>query len=71
MTAPAFTPGDRIRKAIRESGHTQTALAHKMGVSISALNHWVNGRNECPRGHLVGIAYHCNVPVSWLKGGDQ
>lgn len=71
---PAWTLGDRIRKARKSAGMTQAQLAAAIGdASATSVNNWETGASK-PR-ELVdtcrAIAVATGVPFEWVLLGDQ
>mgnify|MGYP006274281335 FL=1 len=61
---------DRIRRARRIKGWSQSQLAHRLGVSTSAVGHWERPNGPLPSTeHLIEIAMHLSVRVEWLALG--
>lgn len=69
---PAWTLGDRFRKARQIAGMDQRAFAQQLGCSPGAIAQWETGVSK-PR-ELVVVANHVQaitgVAASWLLGID-
>jgi transcriptional regulator with XRE-family HTH domain len=63
--------GTRIRVQRRERGLTQDELAHRVGVSRSAVAQWETGRTGQITGNLSRIAAALDVGVEYLVYGDD
>ncbi len=61
---------DRIRRARRIKGWSQTRLAEGLGVTPGAVGHWERpGGNQPSSEHLVEIAKQLSVHHEWLAVG--
>jgi transcriptional regulator with XRE-family HTH domain len=61
---------DRIRRARRDAGLTQTELAARVGVTSSAVAQWEHPDGTCPEIlKLESIAAALGVQVEWLAVG--
>ena len=61
---------DRMKKARKQAGFSQAALAEKLGVDRSAVSQWERQTPACPTfSHLVGIATATGVSFEWLATG--
>ena len=68
---PAFTVGDRLRKARESAGYEQGAFAELIGVSKRTVSNY-----ECENTHpkvivLRAWAMATGVPVEWLQTGKE
>ena len=61
----------RIREARRALGLTQEELAHRVGVSRSAIAQWETDRTGKVRGNLARVAAVLGVSVGYLLTGDS
>lgn len=61
---------DRIRKARRDAGLTQSELAGKVGVTQASISELERGQTKASV-HLLKIAQACNVDPVWLSEGDS
>ena len=70
QTVPEWTLGDRLRKARRLTGMTQTAFAAAIGQDSKAYSQWEADNNR-PR-HLVEVCQRVEevtgVSAAWLLG---
>lgn len=68
---PVWTFGDRLAKARREAGLTQSAIAVRLGRPKSSISAWESG---VPPRNLLRVAAQwaevTGVPVGWLLGVD-
>lgn len=73
FTYPAWTLGDRIRKARVMSGMKQAEFAEKIGAKEGSLAAWETDRSQ-PR-NIVALAKRIEaltrVPATWLLGLDD
>lgn len=61
---------ERIRRARRQAGLSQVALAEQVGVQRSAVSNWEsNGGVQPTMANLVAIATACGIAVEWLGTG--
>lgn len=61
---------DRIRRARRIGGVSQSELAASVGVTTSAVGHWERPGGPCPSTqHLIRIATFLSVRLEWLATG--
>lgn len=73
---PAWTFGERVRKARREVGMTQGDFANELGVSRQAYAAWETGRNTPP--HMPEVAVRLEEVtgfarewfLGWADGGN-
>jgi DNA-binding XRE family transcriptional regulator len=70
---PAWTVGDRLRKAREESGLSQQELADAIGVSRNTIsNHEVGVGKRDPQTLLVRAwAAATDVSVEWIRTGHE
>ena len=70
---PQWTLGDRLRKARRHIGATQTAFAEQLGESAKTYSNWEADRH--PPASVVALAQRVQavtgVPATWLLGLDD
>lgn len=59
---------DRLKAA--KGDESARALAKRTGVSISAMNQYLAGKNEPTRPVLIAIAVATSVSVDWLATGN-
>jgi transcriptional regulator with XRE-family HTH domain len=65
---PAWSLGDRLRKA-REHAHlTQLELAGEVGISRASVVNYETGRSDPSRPVLLSWALRCGVDYEWLAG---
>lgn len=73
LTYPAWTLGDRIRKARMISGMKQAEFAERIGTKEGSLAAWETDRST-PR-NIVAIAKRIEaltrVPATWILGLDD
>lgn len=63
--------GARIRQARERSGLSQTALAHKLGITRSACSQWEADDGTAPRRErLEQLAQLLGVSFEWLATGN-
>ncbi len=63
--------GERIRQARERSGLSQTALAHKLGITRSACSQWEADDGTAPRRErLEQLATLLGVSFEWLATGN-
>lgn len=67
---PIWTFGERVRKARREVGLTQEAMAKQLGVGAPAYAAWESGRNMPANlpDVVVRLERISGVPRSWFLG---
>jgi transcriptional regulator with XRE-family HTH domain len=67
---PAWTFGDRLRKARRQAGLEQAQLAKKLGVSTASVSGWEADTNKPRRLMAVAqqVAEVTGVDQLWLLG---
>jgi transcriptional regulator with XRE-family HTH domain len=63
---PAWTLGDRMRKAREHAGLKQSELAEEIGVGRSTIVTYETGKSQPPRPVLLSWALRCGVPFEWL-----
>ena len=67
----AMMIGARIRQARERSGLSQTALAHKLGITRSACSQWEADEGTAPRRErLEQLAQLLGVSFEWLATGN-
>lgn len=62
---------DRFRKALEDSEIEQKTLASTMGVSVTALQFWLSGRNKPHRKRILRLAKELKVSAEWLEFGSS
>ncbi|MCX7804406.1 MAG: helix-turn-helix domain-containing protein [Planctomycetota bacterium] len=60
--------GKRIRQARKSAGLTQTQLARRIGVSITTVSDWENGKYSPAMGHLAALSRVLRRDPSWFMG---
>lgn len=70
MVAPAWTLGDRLRKARETAQMDQGQLADAIGVSARSVYRWEHDERQPRRPVLLSWALATNVGLEWLCGGD-
>lgn len=71
---PAFTIGDRLRKAREKTGLDQGPFADEIGVSRGTVSNYEGGRTtqeHMKRAYLMAWAMRADVPLEWLLTGSQ
>lgn len=66
---PAFTAGDRLKKAREAAGLDQGELAETTGISRSTVSHLELDKAPLKRSYLQLWAMATGVPVEWLETG--
>ena len=61
---------DRLSKALKLRGITQSELAEKTGINFSSISSYVSGRFEPKRTPLMKLAEALDVSPTWLAGFD-
>lgn len=61
--------GQRLRKARRNAGLSQTELAHHLGMTRGNVACMETGRQAIPARHLATAATHLRVDPGWLLTG--
>lgn len=61
---------DRLSKALKLRGVTQSELAEKTGINFSSISSYVSGRFEPKRTPLMKMAEALHVSPTWLAGFD-
>lgn len=65
---PAWTLGDRMRKARVAAGLEQADLAKRVGVSRPTVSQWERGRSEPRATQLLAWADATGHHIEWLLG---
>jgi transcriptional regulator with XRE-family HTH domain len=68
-SALEFDLTDRLRKAMRISGHTNKTLGDALGVHRNSINNYLSGRSPVDRRTLIAWSFACGVPLEWLEKG--
>ena len=69
---PAWTIGDRLRKARETTGLTTGAFAEQVGVTQKTISDAENDKRGVPRRILLNAyAMRTRVPVEWLLYGEN
>jgi len=63
-----FKIGHRIRRAYKQAGMTQDALAKAIGVDKTTISQWVLNKNPVTIDRIFDIAKACEVNIYWLIG---
>lgn len=66
---PAFTIGDRLRKARESTGLEQGAFAELLGVSRGTVSNYERGLTNPKKVVLRAWASATRVPYEWLTSG--
>ena len=62
--------GERVRSARMKAGLSQSALARRLGIRPSAINHIEAGRTKALKAEtLVALANELAVSAQWLEHG--
>lgn len=70
LRVPAFTRGERLRKAREEKGLTQAQLAEQTGIGLRYIIDYENGKRDVKSdGHFVLWEWATRAPAVWLKDG--
>jgi DNA-binding XRE family transcriptional regulator len=67
-TIPAWTLGDRLRKARETAGLSQAELAADIGISRASVVNYEVDRYTPSRPVLLSWALRTGVPLTWLAG---
>lgn len=67
---PAWTLGDKLRKAREHAGLSQVDLESLTGISRRSIVSYEGGGRAPRRPQLVAWAVATGVPLSWLEGDD-
>lgn len=64
--------GDQIRKARKEAGLSQQALADLIGVTRASISQWESNTPKLRDEHIIALSRHLNRPMSTFArfGGD-
>jgi transcriptional regulator with XRE-family HTH domain len=68
--SPAWTLGDRLRKARRTAGLSVDVMAHELGVTDRTVQNYESDRTPPKRSALLAYAQLTGVPLWWLEGDD-
>ena len=61
----------RLRKAVEDSGYSQTQLCEITGINKGALSSYLSGRYYPKQQALEKLSEALNVPIFWLMGYDD
>jgi transcriptional regulator with XRE-family HTH domain len=67
---PVWTTCDRMVKARKDAGMSQSDMAERMGISRRSITRYEDGHSEPSTAVLVAWAYFTNVQTNWLLGED-
>lgn len=67
---PAWTLGDRLRKAREAAGLEQQEFADELGISRGTISNYEHDKTRVKRPYLVAWAMRTKVPVEWLLTGE-
>lgn len=67
---PTWDIGDRLSKALKESGVGVSDMAVQLGVSRETVGRWINGRGLPRRSALITWALVTGVDFRWLETGE-
>jgi transcriptional regulator with XRE-family HTH domain len=68
---PAWTLGDRLRKAREHAGLSQAELAWQIGIARSSIVNYESDRSAPGRPVLLSWALCTGVRVPWLLAGSE
>lgn len=68
---PAWTRGDRLRKARLTTGQTAREFAENIGVSHGTVSNAEGDKHEVRKIVLNAWSLATGVPVEWLEHGDD
>ncbi len=60
----------RLRKAVENSGYSQTQLCEITGINKGALSSYLSGRYYPKQQAIEKLSEALNVPIFWLMGYD-
>ena len=63
--------GERLKNAREASGMSQKTMASRLGVKLSTVEKWENGKLDPRANRLQMVASLLNVPLLWLLAGSQ
>ncbi len=66
---PAWTTGDRLRKAREGRGMGQQQMADEIGISRRSVSAYEGGGSTPKRPVLLSWALRTGVPLEWLRSG--
>lgn len=70
-TALAFNIHDRLLKARRHAGLTQSELATRLGVGRRSITRYEDGQGTPNRATLLGWSLVTGVDPHWLEHGEE
>lgn len=73
MNREPSTPAERIRWAVKQSGHRLVDVAAYVGCSHATLSQWQNGVTDVHNikvGLLVRFCEYTGASMSWILSGD-
>jgi len=68
---PAWSLGDRLRKAREHAKLSQASLAKTIGVARASIINYETGRTTPNRPVLLSWALQCGVDFGWLAGSPH
>ena len=68
---PAWSLGDRLRKARDQADLSQAALAKAIGIARASVINYESGRSTPNRPVLLSWALQCGVDFGWLAGSPH
>lgn len=71
IAAPPWTLGDRLTKARKFAGLSQTDLADYLGIARRSITSYENDETRPSRAVLIAWALRCDVPLDWLEHGER
>jgi transcriptional regulator with XRE-family HTH domain len=64
------TFAERLGLSLEKAAYSRTQFSHEIGITRSAVSHWLSGLRIPTPAKIVAIASLLNVPYEWLKLGD-
>lgn len=69
--APEWTLGDRLRKALEDSGTGVGEMADLLEVKRNTVSNYIHDKVRVPGAVVQVWATRTNVPLEWLRTGDS
>ena len=67
---PTWDLGDRLAKALRVAGLTNSEMAEYLGVSRNTVSNYINAHTRIDRRTRMLWAMRTGVPLEWLETGQ-
>lgn len=67
---PVFDRPDRLRKALRTSGVSVSAMADVLEVQRNTVGRYINGHSPVPTAVLIVWSQVTGVSLAWLRDGS-